>query len=141
MAIKTAFADKFAPASKQTGRLHHIVKEIDFTNTDYNLTSSDSLDIFKVPANSIVYSVWVVVITAQGATCTADIGITGSETLFISNANLNSADAMTTSANSVTVPSHYFSAAGTIGLYADHTIDAAKIVCGMVIGVSHKNLT
>lgn len=136
----TYFSEKKALPSKITGRLHQVSVEIDFALSPGVVT--DIVRVIGIPANTVIFAADVVIVTGQGATCTADFGDDTSGTSLITAVNLETADAtIQTPANTVTCPVKYYSAANNIVLTLGHTTSTAKIVVSLLLGFSHKNLT
>lgn len=115
-------------------KAYKLSKTIDFAKT--NVAQSDVLQLFDIPAKTIIKAVVVDVLTAEGGTATGDIGDGDGSAGFLSNVNLNSV-ASTCSGlaltegtpNTITGYSNgkYYSAADTLDLTCDHALDAAKI--------------
>lgn len=123
-----------AIAAHYSGRAFVIPIEIDFAKTPY--LAGDVLTVANIPAGTFVEHVAYEVVTAEGATCTADIGDGDSATGYYSNVNLNSAakgcNILTLAEGAPnTISSNtggkFYSAAGLIKVNLDHDTDAAKL--------------
>jgi len=92
------------------------------------LVATDTLQLFSVPAGTLVLSVAVQVTTAEGAVATIDIGDAASATRFLSNVNLNSV------AYTSTVTPFFYAAETPILMTIDsNSTDVA--VCRVVMAV------
>ena len=87
-----------------------------------NLGTTDTYKLFTIPAGTYVACVFVNVLTAEGSTCTADIGDSGSATQYQSNTNINSV-AMTASAYTT---GKGYGSADYLVLHMDNAASAAK---------------
>ena len=109
-------------------KMYVLERTIDFAETPYS--ASDVLQVFAIPAETLVLGVYYKCLTAEGATGTVDIGDDGSATRFGSNVNLNSTSTNSWSALTEGAPNvlgNLYTAANTIDLTLDHTLDAAKV--------------
>lgn len=109
-------------------RMYVLERTLDFGATPYN--AADVLQVFAIPAETLVLGVYYKVLTAEGAAGTVDIGDDGSANRFGNNVNLNSTSTNTWSALTEGTPNvlgNLYTAANTIDLTLDHTLDAAKI--------------
>ena len=86
------------------------------------LAATDTLEIVKFPANTLVLSVGIQVTKAEGATATADLGDSGSATRYLSNANL---DSVAHTASGLTAPHLYASETGVLMTLDHSSIDTA----------------
>jgi hypothetical protein len=124
-----------ALSGKDSGFAARPMVELDFAKTPYG--AADVLQVFNVPAGTLVRHVAYEVVTAEGATLTFDIGDGDAAAGYISNANGNSAGARgvntlaLTEATPNTVTGYsggkFYSAADTIDITLDHAVDAGKI--------------
>jgi len=81
-------ATNFVQAVMDTGT--HVMKAentINFAAT--NVQSADVIKCLPIPANAIVFNVYAIVRTAEGATCTGTLGDTGGAATWKSSVNLN----------------------------------------------------
>lgn len=101
-----------------------------------NLGSSDTMQLFDLPADVLVMLVTVEVLTAEGGTATIDIGITGGDVdKYMDGANINqsagtvivSGDAGTAEPVAFENNGAYLSSAETVSVLANNALDAAKI--------------
>ena len=127
-------------ASNLSGRIFTHFKELDFATT--GRTAADVLQLFDIPARSFVQMVVWEVVTAEGGTFTFDIGDGSDVDGYIDGANGNSVAkgnmslALTEAApNTVTGYSNgkFYSAADTLDLLINDTVDAAKIRVWVVV--------
>ena len=99
-------------------------------------------DLFDIPAGMLFVTATVEVLTAEGATATADIGITGTLDAVIDGADLNAAAGTVVASGDGTneiwalqnaSAGHYFSAAATLLLDVKNALDTAvfrvKVIC------------
>jgi hypothetical protein len=100
---------------------------------DGNLSAADIWEALSIPAGSVVTEVGIAILTAEGGTATADVGLTGvSADGFLDGVNLNAAagicyNSLNTSAAADTYSSgHYFSSADTIDVLFNNAMDAGK---------------
>ena len=133
MATITTFSAQqaaFRPDNK--GNNATLTRTIDFSKT--NVYASDVVQVFKMAANTFVHQVMIEVKTAEGATCTATVGITGDDADgFDADLNLNATAGTVTSGAPGT--DAYLTAGGkaigssddTIDLVMGHDTDAAII--------------
>jgi len=125
------------PPSNALSGVHRLDLEIDFSENSAD--SGDVLQIFDVPAKSFVVGVGYEVLTAEGATLTFDIGLTGTDVDgFIDGANGNAvgsgvsmAPALVDGAPNTLNPAYglgkYFAVTDTIDVLLNNDADAAKI--------------
>ena len=122
-------------ASNLSGRIFTHFKELDFSVTGY--TAADVLQLFDVPARSLVQMVAWEVVTAEGGTFTFDLGDTADPNGFVDNADGNvvaKGASLVTTAYSVAVGGgRFYSAADTIDMVVDHTVDTGKVRVWAVI--------
>lgn len=109
-------------------------KVIDFSVAANNMAASDTMQLFDLPAGLMVLGCKVETLTVQGAVCTADLGLTGGNVdEYIDGANLNAAavvmsgDAATDEPIAFANNGKYLSAAETVSLLANNTINTAKV--------------
>lgn len=111
-------------------------KTIDFSVTANNLASADTAKLFDLPADILVIATKVEVLTPEGSTCTADLGITGGDVdKYIDGVDLNatagtnvlSGDAGTPEPIALQNNGSYLAAAETVSLLANNAIATAKI--------------
>jgi len=107
---------------------------VDFSVTGQQLAANDTMQLFDLPAGLHISGAKVEVLTAQGATCTADLGLTGGNVdEYIDGANLNvagvtmSGDAATDEPVAMANNGKYLSAAETVSLLALNALNAAKV--------------
>ena len=86
------------------------------------LAATDTLEIVKLPANTLVLAVGIQVTTAEGATATVDLGDSGSATRYLTNANL---DAVAHTASGLTAPHLYSAETGVLMTFDHSNIDTA----------------
>ncbi len=126
------------PAHLKAG-LYRLVQTLDFNATNEGgvaRSSADVLELFNVPANTLVMSVAYVVQTAEGGTLTFDLGDGSDVDGFVDGANGNSVGGGANSlalaeADPNTVVGYsggkYYAAADTIDMVLNNDADAAKI--------------
>jgi len=100
---------------------------IDFSKL--NVAASDVVQVAKIPAGAIVRDVIVTVLTAEGATCTADVGDTGDADGWIDDANLNAVGAKLSlpAIDYKVAGGKAYTANGTINLTMAHNASTAKL--------------
>ena len=114
------------------GRAYLLVNEIDFSSDTEFTATATATDIVKcldIPANTFVAKVGVIVLTAEGATCTATVG-DSSAADWDASVNLNSASAVaqvSLEATDTYGPGKLYTAADDIRLVLGHQTDDAKI--------------
>lgn len=86
------------------------------------LAATDTLEIVKFPANTLVLSVGIDVTKAEGGTATVDVGDSGSATRYLSNANLN---AVAHTASGLTAPHLYAAETGVLMTIDNNATDVA----------------
>lgn len=98
------------------------------TNTaTTNRTATDIVQMFDLPAGTLILGMGIHTQTGEGATATVDIGLAGS-TEFFSSSSIETAGYSVIS----TAMPYLLAAADTIDLTFDHNCDAAKIRVWMV---------
>jgi len=109
-------------------------KIVDFSVAANVMAASDTMQLFDLPAGLWVLGAKVETLTAQGAACTADLGLTGGNVdEYIDGANLNAAgvvmsgDAATDEPASIGTGGKHLSAAETVSLLANNTLDTAVV--------------
>ena len=106
--------------------------KIDCSET--NLGTSDTYKLFVIPAGVYVHALVIDVLTAEGGTCTMDVGDSNSATQFTSNTDLNS---VAKNVTAYTVAKGYGSA-DYIVLKMDNAADTAVFtVTAMVSDLSY----
>lgn len=107
---------------------------VDFSVAANQMAGSDTMQLFDLPAGLLVLGAKVEVLTAQGAVCTADLGLTGGNVdEYIDGADLNatgvtmSGDAGTAEPVALQNNGKYLSAAETVSLLANNAIDTAVV--------------
>ena len=100
---------------------------------DGNLDAADIWEALTIPAGSVVTEVGMAILTAEGGTATADVGLTGvSADGFLDGVNLNAAAGICYhSVNAATgadtySSGHYFSSSDTIDVLFNNAMDAGK---------------
>lgn len=95
--INATTGGSLALAERFQKGFYRVVKTIDLAaivandNGGTALTTGDIIQAIEIPANTIVLGVHCRVKTAEGAACTADVGVTGvSANGFLNDVNLNS---------------------------------------------------
>lgn len=107
---------------------------IDFSVAVNNMVATDTMQLFDLPAGLLVMGAKVETLTVQGAACTADLGLTGGNVdEYIDGADLNAAavvmsgDAVTPEPIALQNNGKYLSAAETVSLLANNTLNAAVV--------------
>lgn len=117
---------------KLTGEVVTLTRYIDTTATGYDIGSGEYIKIFAVPDNFSVLDAYVSCDVAEGAAETIDIVDDDSATTtFVTNANINSAGAVTATNARKTYQSD-----GFICIHGDAAITAAKfwvIIKGIIL--------
>lgn len=114
MALITYFTDGKQAVTRLGTQVVTAQEVIDFTKA--TVASGNTVNLLKIPAKAIVHNVSVIVETAEGASCTMEVGDGSDADYFIDSVELN-----TTGANLQTAASpagvaggKYYSAAGYI---------------------------
>lgn len=130
--ITTFLAGNYGP--RAIGSSFVSYSRLDFAKTP--VAASDVVQVVEIPAGTVVTNVFVKVITAEGATCTATVGDGADADGWDASTNLNAAaDTITygvagTDAyvNSIgTAQGKIYTAADTIDFVMGHATDAAVI--------------
>lgn len=124
----------------ETGKDFNFIKVFDFSVTANNAVTSDVVQLFKIPAGTLVRDVSVVPTTKQGATCTITVGDGSDVDGWLSTADLNTIPDLTAFVsghliNTGATPTHadafhpgkYYSANDTIDIVPANTLDTAVI--------------
>ena len=98
------------------------------------MAQNDTMTLFTIPADMLVFFAKVDVITVEGGTATIDIGVTGGDVdRYIDGADINATttvvagDAGTPEPISMQNNGVYVSTAETVSILANNALDAAKI--------------
>jgi hypothetical protein len=108
---------------------HYVLtNRIDFATTE--CTAADVIQCLDIPAGTLVTNVFVKVVTAEGATCTATVGDGDGANSFDASTDLNAAAGTVTYGIGgtdayVTYGGKFYSDADTIDLTMGHNTDAA----------------
>jgi hypothetical protein len=94
------------------------------------LAATDTLVLGVIPKGALILGGGATLITAEGATATADLGITGSLTLFASTFNLN-ATALTTSA--ATTPAYTTANTNIVMTVNSNNVDIASMKVSIAV--------
>lgn len=109
----------------QIGTVPSVVsRTITCTSTYTLLASSKEYKMFIIPAGTYVKSVTAILLTAEGATGTIDIGDSGSGTQYLSNFDLNGTAG--TSTTSAVGAGKYYASADYIIADPDNDLDTAS---------------
>lgn len=98
---------------------------VNFKNLENQLASGDDLRVMRLPANTLIQSGTLRILTGEGASETIDIGTTQNGTDIKSNYNIQTAATGTWSATSTNVAGP--TSDGHVWINADAAITAAKI--------------
>ena len=80
------------PVYSAADRLLMWEKIVDFSVTGQNMAAGDTMQLFDLPANVLVVATVLEVLKPEGATATADLGLTGGNVdEYMDGANLNAA--------------------------------------------------
>lgn len=100
---------------------------------DGNLDAADIWEALSIPAGAVVTEVGIAILTTEGGTATADVGLTGvSADGFLDGVNLNAAAGICYNSLNTTIgletysSGHYFSSADTIDVLFNNAMDAGK---------------
>lgn len=112
---------------------------LDFSST--NGTSGDTIQLFSIPADSVVLAVGAEVVTAEGGTLTIDVGDGDDPDGYLDGSNGNSATHYTSLDTSVGyVGGRLYGSADTIDVLMNNTADTAVIhFWALVMDVSRRN--
>lgn len=131
-------ADQSSAGLSQVPALPFFVEKlVNFADTGLAMAAADTMDLFVVPAGTLVLGAKLEMLTADSAATTADLGVTGGTVdLFINGAAMN-ALGVTTSGSTGTG-----GMAATGGTYfaADTTISLLAITNGLSDGVMRLQL-
>src|SRR5574341_2142166 len=129
MATITSFVSGTQEHQDLMGRAVGAYNTLDFSIT--NVASADVVQALKIPANSLVSNVYVVIRTAEGATCTATVG-DGDDTNdwdasvnFNAAANTETAGLQGTDANATN--GKFYTSADTIDFTMNNAASTAKV--------------
>lgn len=128
MATITTFVSGTQAHQDLMGRAVGAYNTIDFSAT--SVSAADVVQALKIPANSLVTDVYVIVRTAEGATCTATVGDGDGTNSWDASTNLNATAGTVTSGAEGTdtyAVGKFYSSADTIDLTMGHDTDAAKV--------------
>lgn len=93
-----------------------------FDTSTYNLAATTVYEMFKYPANTLILKAYIITETVEGATATIDVvDDTSSTNTLISASTLNTDNTLGESSTHV-----FKAAAGSICVYPNHALDAAK---------------
>jgi len=91
--------------------------------------SGDLVNVFSIPAGSIVTKLATIVKTVEGTTCTVTIGDADSATNYDASVDLNATTAAyTTPGTDTCANGKWYSAAGTISLTMNNDASAAVVI-------------
>lgn len=124
-----------------TGKDFNFIRTVDFSVTANNAVTSDVVQLFKIPAGTLVSEVIVVPTTKQGATCTITMGDGDDANGWLTTADLNTlpsgffAFVSGHLINTGATPTHgdayhpgkYYSATDTIDIVPANTLDTAVV--------------
>ena len=124
-----------AGAKSWQGVDKHYLMEVELDFSGQTALTTDTVVVFNVKAKQLLMGMLVEVVTAEGATATLDIGLTGGDVdKFIDGANVNGAVGSIHKSGDggtkeviVAEGGHYFAAADNIDLLPLNDLDAAKI--------------
>jgi hypothetical protein len=91
-----------------------------------NATAADYFTVMTIPAGAIVHSVMYHATTIAGATCTVDIGDTGSDTRFVTAGDMETVTNWTIIA-SASVSGVYYTTANALRVQFNHTTAVCKM--------------
>lgn len=126
MATVTTFTDG-QPVVKLDGNFMGVIENyIDFSAT--SVSAADVVEVLDVGAGTWVHGVGLRDITAEGATCTVDVGDATDPNGYMDAADLNSANAIDRMYEADAYgEGKYYSSADTIDFTMDHDTDAAVV--------------
>jgi len=121
-----------------SGKVYVIENTLDFSVT--SRTAADVLQVLNVNANTLVLECMVKVVTAEGGTATFDLGDGDDPNGYADAVDANSAGELVQASGAYaleTLGGRLYTAADTIDITLDHTVDAAKVtVKAVVVDVS-----
>ena len=127
MATVTAFTDG-QPVVKLDGNMVGVIENyVSFAVT--SVSAADVVEVLDVGAGTFVSCVWMIVLTAEGATATCDIGDATDPNGYDDSVNMNASAGTITrtlETDAYTV-GKYYSSADTIDLTIDNDTDAAIV--------------
>lgn len=96
-------------------------------------TVGDIIQVFNVPAGTVVLGVYAKCVEANGATATVDIGDADSATGYFSNFNMNSEGGFDWSDTTTGLDkAKWYASPGIISVKSDHTIGTGSLLLRMV---------
>lgn len=122
------------PYVDSLGKAHVLVQEVDFAQT--NRDSADVLQLFNIPANTLVLKVVAVVQTEEGGTATIDVGDADDADGYLDGFDADTAGAYANdlaltdgTPNTVTGYSagKFYASAGVISATINNAMDAGKV--------------
>lgn len=124
--VGTANAVTYATNFKQVENMATtvIVRGVTYDSSKVGLTAAQSVSVIDIPANHMVIAVGAECVTAQGATCTVDVGDEAGATQYLSNFDANSAGNKAVAAASTW---KVYTTANDIRITADNTTNAAVV--------------
>ena len=102
---------------------------LDFSAT--NTSATNIVQVFTIPAQTVIVAIGIDVTTGEGATCTVDLGDGDSTTRYLTSSDIETTGNRAAAAASV-VP-YVYTAADTIDMIMDHATDAAVVRVWAVI--------
>ena len=130
MGTVTTFIDYTQEQVELGHRWTKLSNEIDFSETE--VSAADVVQALKIPANTYVKNVYVLVKTAEGATCTATVGDATDPNGWDASTNLNASAGTVTAGLAGTddyaTAGKFYSAADTIDLVMGHAADTGKVI-------------
>jgi len=129
MATVTYFTDLQSDHRLLGGQKGVIERKIDFSEN--NVSAADVVQVAKVLKNCLVTKVYTVIVTAEGAACTATVGDGATADGWDASINLNAAAGTVThtlEATDTFVGGKFYTAADTIDITMGHDTDTAVVI-------------
>ena len=134
MSTVTTFIARQSEFQTVLGRMHYAYNTLDFAVT--NVASADVVQALKIPANAFVTNVFVVVRTAEGATCTATVGdgdtANGWDASTDFNATANTETAGLAGTDTFATAGKFYAAADTIDFTMNNAAATGKVTIGAI---------
>jgi hypothetical protein len=134
MANITYFSDKYPAAEHIDSKPVVVSNRIDVGEYGSAIAAADTVEIMNLPAYAVVTNVTVTIVTAEGSTCTGDLGTTGGDPNGIDDAvdfnasagtqthSIEGTDALMTAAGWAVG-----SSADTLDLVLDHELSTTAV--------------
>ena len=96
-------------------------------------TAADYYTVMNIPAGAVIHAVWFKASTAAGATCTIDIGDTGSDTRFVTAGDIEVTTAALT--DIAVIPAYYYATANSLRVQINNSNSTAVFVVKVLVSM------